>query len=117
MEAQVLSKRLVDIGDVEPLNENDLPVMGEIYDVLRRHNALQRFGVTLLHEHFEVADDEVLIEMTDRKTRIQTITPVDKNSPLLVDAIETCWRLDTGFPVQACSCVKYGDDHSHQSRG
>lgn len=117
MEAQILSKRLVDIRDVEPLNDNDLPVMNEIYEALKKHGALQRFGVTLLHEHFEISDDEVLIEMTDRNTRTQTIQPVNKNNPLLVDSIETSWRLDTGLPVQSCSCIRFGDDHSHQSRG
>ncbi|HTD41105.1 MAG TPA: hypothetical protein VK671_10830 [Mucilaginibacter sp.] len=117
MEAQILSKRLVDIGDVEPLNATDLPIMEEIYNVLKKHNALQRFGVTLLHEHFEINEDEVLIEMTDRNTRTQTIQPIDKDHPLLIDSIETSWRLDTGLPVQSCSCIRFGDDHSHQSRG
>lgn len=117
MEAQILSKRLIDIRDVEPLNNNDIPVMQDLYEVLKKHNALERFGVTLLHEHFDITEDEVLIEMTDRNSRTQTIKPVNKDNPLLVDSIETSWRLDTGFPVQACSCIKFGDDHSHQSRG
>jgi len=117
MEAQILSRRLVDIRDVEPLNEKDLPIMDEIYHVLRKHDALQRFGVTLLHEHFEIDDDEVLIEMTDRNTRTQTIQPVNKNHPDLIGSIETSWRLDTGIPIMGCSCIKFGDDHSHQSRG
>lgn len=117
MEAQILSKKLPDITEVVELNENDLPVMDEIYQVLKKHNALKRFGVTLLHEHFDVADDEVLIELTNRKSRTQTIQPVKKDNPLLSDAIETSWRLDTGVPVMSCKCIKFGGSHEHHSRG
>ncbi len=115
MEAQILTKQqLPNIIEVKPLSDSDKETMDKLYQVLKEQNALNRFGITLLHEHFEVADDEVLIEFTDIETRTQTIKPVFKNDPELIDAIETSWRLDTGFPVMSCKCKKYGTgDHSH----
>jgi len=114
MEAQILSKKLPHITEVKPLSNEDNLTMEKLYQVLKEQNALKRFGITLLHEHFEVGDDEVLVEFTDIKTRTQTILPVSKNDPELIDSIETSWRLDTGIPVMACRCKKYGTgDHSH----
>jgi hypothetical protein len=99
---------------VKPLSDEDNVIMQDLHKVLKKHNALKRFGITLLHEHFKVEDDEVLIEFTDIATRTQVIKPVSQNDPELIDAIETSWRLDTGFPVMGCKCKKYGTgDHSH----
>jgi len=117
MEAQIFSSKLPDITEVIELCDSDLPIMDEIYQVLKKHDALKRFGVTLLHEHFDVADDEVLIELTNRESRTQTIKPVKKDHPFLTDAIETSWRLDTGMPVMSCKCVKFGGNHEHHERG
>lgn len=116
MEAQILSKKLPHITEVKPLSEKDSAVMTDLYETLKKHNALQRFGITLLHEHFQVDDEEVLVEFTDIASRTQVIKPVLKDDPELLDAIETSWRLDTGVPVMACKCKKYGaGDHSHYS--
>jgi len=114
MEVQILSKKLPHITEVHPLSSSDKETMDKLYQVLKEQNALKRFGITLLHEHFEVREDEVLIEFTDIETRTQTIKPVSKSDPELLDAIETSWRLDTGVPIMGCKCKKYGTgDHSH----
>lgn len=114
METQILSKKLPHITEVKPLSEEDKITMEKLYIVLKEQNALNRFGITLLHEHFKINEDEVLVEFTDIKSRIQTIMPILKNAPELIDSIETSWRLDTGIPVMACRCKKYGTgDHSH----
>ncbi len=111
-------EQLADIGAVQGLSADDGMLMQELYEVLRKHGALQRFGITLLHQHFELAPDEVLLESTDRASRIQTIEPIRLSEVNALDAIETSWRLDTGRPVMACVCVKYGpNEHQHQSRG
>lgn len=118
MEAQIVSRQLPHINSVLPLNNEDIPVMQELYQVLKKHNYLKRFGVTLLHEHFLVNDDEVLVELTDIKTRTQIIKPFKKTDPDIIDAIETSWRLDTGLPVTSCKCIKrQGQEHQHESVG
>lgn len=111
-------EQLTDINVVRALSSEDQPLMRELYEVLRKHGALHRFGITLLHQHFELAPDEVLLESTDRQTRTQTIEPIKIGEVERLDAIETSWRLDTGRPMMACVCVKYGpNEHQHQSRG
>src|SRR5262245_41415675 len=109
---------LADINDVTTLSEDDAPLMQELHDVLQKYNALKRFGITLLHQQFSLADDEVLVESTNRATRIQTIEPVKLTVLQGLDAIETSWRLDTGKPVMNCKCIRFSrDEHQHQSRG
>jgi hypothetical protein len=96
---------LPDIDEVEPLNAADGPVMAELYEVLARHGALGRFGVTLLHQHFELAGDEVLLERTDPVSRRQVIEPVKMDTLVGLNPIQTSWRLDTGKPAMYCVCV------------
>jgi len=105
------------VSEVEPLTDQDRPLVDDLIQVLKKHNALDRFGITLLHKHFEMAEDELLLETTDLKTRIQTIQPVKKSELEGLDAIVTSWRLDTEGPLMNCKCIKMGNDHEHHSRG
>lgn len=107
---------LVDITQVVPRSETDQPLFDELYEVLKRHNALKRFGVTLLHQHFDMSPDEVLLETTDKTDRTQLIQPIPKAELANLDHIETSWRLDAGpIPVMGCICIKMGD-HTHLPR-
>ena len=93
-----------DISEVTPLGEADAPMMQELYEVLRRHQALSRFGVTLLHQHFEVSEDEILVEDTDISNRVQQITPMPQAALTETSYVQTSWRLDSGQPVMICVC-------------
>lgn len=101
--------RLPDINDVEPVTGKDDAIFEEIRETLTRHGALTRFGVTLLHQHFEMADNEVLVEHIDVDNRILT------NRPFAVEqfgnAIETSWRLDDPTAQRRCEtlCVQDRD--------
>lgn len=117
MKTASATAEIPDISEVSPLSDADRPMVDEIVGVLRKHNALNRFGLTLVHKHFEVADDEVMVESTDVQSRTQTIVPVKKSELPNLDYTETSWRLDTGAPMMACVCIKFGSEHSHQSRG
>ena len=110
---------LVDVDDVQPLNEQDQVLFSELYAVLERHGAFQRFGITLLHQHFDMADDEILLERTEKERRRQLIAPVKISSLDGQKPIETSWRLDTGKPALLCVCVvvdQFGR-HEHCSNG
>jgi hypothetical protein len=115
--------QLPDISHAKPLTDADKPLIDELINVLRRHDALDRFGLTLLHQHFDISEDEVLLETTDRQSREQLIRPVWKSDLESVEYTETSWRLDTGRPMMACVCVyesdgKGGRTHTgHYSRG
>ncbi|WP_139361614.1 hypothetical protein [Spirosoma sp. 209] len=103
---------LTDIHDVEPLNDSDYDCLTEIRDVLKKHGRQERFGVMLLHKHFDIASDEVLVEYTDIAGRMQTIKPEKKGSTLL-NTIETSWILGDGGPESLLSCVTYCAKNIH----
>ena len=66
------------IADVRPIDDSDAACLNEIREVLEKHNALQRFGVSLLHRHFEVAEDEFMLETTDEVKREHWVRPVKR---------------------------------------
>ena len=84
---------LKDIDDVRPLSEADLPVLKAIRDVLEQHRALDRFGITLLHKHFDLAPGEELFEIADVAQRTLTIKPVMGTKQ--GRSMETAWRFDS----------------------
>ena len=67
---------LADVDSVRQISDDDAACLREIRDVLARHGALDRFGVSLLHSHFGMAPDEMLMETTDESARVQTIRPI-----------------------------------------
>lgn len=73
---------LPDITEVRPVDASDLPCLEELREVLERHGALERFGLNLLHDHFELDDDELLVEVSDPDTRTLTIRPVREDAEL-----------------------------------
>lgn len=69
------ASRLSDISAVEPFSEDDVPCLNEIRAVLERHGRSSRFGIALLHKHFDVHEDELLVEHCDVERRILTTQP------------------------------------------
>lgn len=101
------------IADVEARSQKDDALFAELADVLKNHKAIDRFGVCLLHRHFDIAPGEVLLEETDVHTRIQTIKPVFS---VPKHHTETAWRLGDGFVAMSCICADYGGGHTHFQR-
>ena len=89
------------VDQVVPRSASDEECFAELRAVLARHHALQRFGILLLHEHFEVAHDEVLVEECDVVRRVLTIAP-RKLEKADGNVLETSWRLDTGEAAHRC---------------
>jgi hypothetical protein len=91
------------INLVPTVSSEDADCLDEMRDVLARHNRLNRFGVVLLHSHFPVADDEILLEETDSATRTSTIRPVKRAELDPGDVINTTWSLDGFAALQVCT--------------
>lgn len=64
------SPALPHIDDLIPFSTEDEACLAEMKEVLRRHGKLGRFGLSLMHNHFEVADDEMLLEECDVLVRL-----------------------------------------------
>jgi hypothetical protein len=107
---------LTDIDEVEPLTDRDHSVLTELRDVLRKHAVTDRFGVCLLHRHFDLNDDEVLVESTDPDARVSTLTVARRNS-IRGRSIETVWRFSKDRSIVAgTECrqtCEYDNGHLH----
>ena len=67
--------KLSHIDAIEPIGESDQECLTEIRAVLLRHRKTNRLGVALLHSHFDLAEDEVLLETCDQEVRALTMSP------------------------------------------
>jgi hypothetical protein len=109
---------LLDIDEVQPFDpEKDQPIFDEIRQVLARHNALHRFGVTLLHKHFDVYEGERMVEMSDPETRTLEIRPRPEKLGLNETYIQTNWRFDSQISsTQLCfaDCLRSGGGKHHE---
>ena len=103
------------LDETEPLCGADEACLDEIREVLARHGRLNRFGVTLLHKHFDLAEDEILVEECDEQQRTLTTSPRKASAFPLDRRIETVWRFD-GLKGRTCvrNCNKGTCSHVHQ---
>ncbi len=102
-----------DITEVEPLGPDDSDLVADLHAVLKKHGVLSRFGITLLHTHFALDEDEVILEETDAVSRRQQMRPVKIASLAGAELTETSWSLETGMPVMRCTCQKDQGRHNH----
>ena len=105
---------LRDIDDVERIGDQDHIVLKELKSVLVKHGYTNRFGVCLLHRHFDIEDDEIVMENTDADARVSVLS-VEKNSGS-DSSIETMWRFSSE-PQAITKCVlRCHYDSGHKQR-
>jgi hypothetical protein len=94
-----------DIHEVEPISDKDSEILHQLREVLVKHNAIDRFGVTLIHKHFDLQENEQLVEFTDVENRRLTIQPLADGEA--INTIETSWKFskETGGPHPLTVCV------------
>jgi len=107
-------KSLDHINTVRPIDDSDSAVLEEIRGVLEKHGCLDRFGIALLHRHFEVSPDEMMLETTDESEREHWVRPVPR---AVLDAKgiptqSTILRFDTHSWSQYCGCDTDKDGHT-----
>lgn len=117
MQEVLRSNPLPGLDAVAPFSANDEQCLSEVAEVLRKHNCLGRFGINLLHQHFPVGDNEVLLETNNPLDRTLHMRPVNVVELQGLNARVTSWRLDTGKPQMACVCIDAPNGHEHHSRG
>jgi len=110
---------LAHIDEVEPFDaERDQPLFDEIKQVLSRHGALHRFGVVLLHKHFDVCEQERMVEVSDGSSRSLIIRPTRELPKEGETYVQTNWRFDLDDPTasQLCfaDCLRSGGGKHHE---
>ena len=103
------------IADARALTEEDAPLVNDLVAVLEKHNALDRFGIALLHQHFPIATDEVLCEDVDVRNRVLSTRPIKKETVAREPHTVTLWSLRDKTARMACVCHDYGQGHAHFS--
>jgi hypothetical protein len=93
------------IDGVEPVSESDTDCLAEIRDVLKKYGNLERFGIALLHSHFPLGDDEILLETTDAETRTLVLKPADQSEA--TRSVGTVWMLRDGETATMAWCRSY----------
>lgn len=78
-------------------------VISELRSVLEKHGKLERFGVAVLHEHFELKEGEILLEKTDHLKRESVSKPELIEDPRSKGFIPTIIELKDGKVMQWCS--------------
>lgn len=96
---------VADIDDIEPFSASDEACLGEIRSVLAKHGALDRFGVTLLHGHFHLNDDEILVEYPDPENRLLVSRVERRSSVDEGNAVQTLWRFGVDEHPRVCTKV------------
>jgi hypothetical protein len=109
--------RLQHIADVSPICDKDEQVLAEIRTVLERHHALERFGVTLIHRHFELHEGEIIVESTHMEQRRQTVEVRSEAEVMAAgNVIATQWVFDGSRNGMACRVYCEYRDYAHTNR-
>lgn len=108
---------LPNIDDIAPISEEDEYCLQDIKDVLEKHGCLSRFGIALLHTHFPIQEDEVMVESCDPQKRTLISQPVKCDLLTEKNSIETLWRFDAEGSNLSCfnKCFTTNDGR-HVSR-
>ncbi|MGI8908373.1 MAG: hypothetical protein ACR2IE_18015 [Candidatus Sumerlaeaceae bacterium] len=104
---------LPDIHEVSPLTDQERECLDAVRDVLYKHRCADRFGVMLLHNHFHLSDDEILVESCDMENRVLIAKPQKASEFDQARVIETNWRFVTsgkdGQAERRCVAVCQND--------
>ena len=105
--------RVQDMNDISrDMSESDAACLADVRAALEKHGALERFGVMLLHKHFEIEDGECLLETIDEASRTLTVRPVPAEE--IRAAVQTQWKLSSKDPLQWCAgFCHYNNGHKH----
>ena len=104
------------ITDVKPIGDDDAECLEQIRRVLKKYNCLDRFGLSLLHSHFDLGDDEMMLESTDMEKREHWVRPV-KRSTLEesgITVITTVLSFNEKGHTQYCGCNPVSTGHHHK---
>jgi hypothetical protein len=85
--------------DAEPLGPQDAEFARDLKAVLEKHGNLDRFGLVLLHDHFSVDSDEVLVETNDPQARTLHVEVEKKGETKHAQPSQWRFVADSGEPT------------------
>jgi hypothetical protein len=109
-------KPIIDISETEGFTASDAACFAEVRDVLSRYGLLDKYGMSLIHRHFDIEDDECLVEKVDADARTLSVQPMKKADLKPGSTTVTMWRLTTGEKVAEVGCQCYVSNRGHEGR-
>lgn len=103
------------IDDIEPLKDDDFDVLTKIGELLRKRGKEGRFGVSLLHKHFDLQPGEIMYEETDLANRRLVSKIVSEKAYAQDNVIETMWRFPQGIEAGTVCSVICSYNAGHKS--
>lgn len=92
--------------DVHKITTTDDLCLKEIQQVVEKYGLSSKFGVALLHKHFDIGEDEILLEKNDPITRSLITQPVKASEAQNESFATTIWRFDGGNRYGCSFCKK-----------
>jgi hypothetical protein len=104
------------IDEIPAETPADQACLEQIQAILERHGMTERFGVHLLHKHFDLAEDEVLLETQDPTSGTLTSRKVKRTELNGVDHKITAWsfRGRKIVKIGACAGGEYGSHYGYK---
>ena len=100
------------INDTPHISDSDEACLAELEQVLKEHGKTSRFGVSLLHSHFPLAEDEVLLEHCDEQARTLSAKAVKFDQIVTGGFRPTLWRFD-GSKNHVCGWCPTDENQKH----
>jgi hypothetical protein len=107
---------LPDLMQAHELTKKDEQCLEDIRLVIEKYKLTSKFGISLLHKHFDIEEDEVLLERNDPITRELTLSPLKVTESMNLNYATTQWRFDSGALYGCCFCAKNHCDTSDQKQ-
>jgi hypothetical protein len=86
----------IDSPGMRTLDDSDWACLDEIGELLIAKGANNRFGVTLLHSHFPISDNEILVEQPCLSERTFTLRPLEDRAAGGNDHVAINLQFDAG---------------------
>ena len=94
--------KLVDIHDAQRRLEAESEAFSELQAVLKKHGLEKKYGITLLHKHFDLNDDEIMVEYTDMTNRTLISKPEKLGTVPSENMVEVTWSLEDDTTMNLC---------------
>ncbi|MBK6545758.1 MAG: hypothetical protein IPG12_10875 [Saprospiraceae bacterium] len=107
----ILHNELCDIQEVALITEDDSNCLAELKEIIVKHGKENKFGISLLHKHFDLLENEMLVETINIKDRVLTTKPVYADEQRKNSLVQTVWCFskDQSFS-KACESFCPKDD-------
>src|SRR6476620_5071657 len=99
----------MDATDGGVLTDDDRACLTEMGQYLATTDAWQRFGIWLLHKHFEPLEGEVFVERTVDSPRGTLTAPIERTSDLHATAIRFDESVESVIGMEFADPADFGD--------